>query len=233
MAFIEAFPYFPATVTAIRDESVRVKTFSLQVLTPWPFLAGHHCVIRLTDENGYVAARDYSVSSGPSSGLIELSVAKEPHGEVSTWLHERVNVGDTLEISKPLGEHFTWTASTDSPLLLIGGGIGIAPLMSIVREHRLGGASSHLSVLYSARDEADLSFRSDLFAQRTHESIVLHTTRDGATQRRIDAKDIRPLLKENQLVYLCGPTAFVNDMEHVLHDTLSVEATRIRTERFG
>jgi ferredoxin-NADP reductase len=238
MAIFEPFPYYPATVTAVRDENSRTKTFTLDVAVPWKFRAGHHCVIRLTDENGYIAARDYSISSAPSSGKIEVTVLLAKGGEVSTRLHERMKIGDTLQISKPLGSDFTWEPAADDPLLLIAGGIGIAPLISMLREHRLQHSPAPVRVAYSVRTEEDISFSKDLVAQTEFEQIDIWTTRsDTRTARyhsgRINSKGLAPLLEPGQRIYICGPTPFVDAMEKLLHFELGVGAEQIFTERFG
>ena len=237
MAFFEAFPYFPATVIAIRDESPRAKTFTLDVLTEWTYKAGQHCVIRLTDENGYMAARDYSLSSAPSSGKIEITVGHAFMGEVSGWLFERIKVGDSVEISKPLGENFSWNPQDKSPLLLVAGGIGVAPLMGIVREHRLTHAETPLALAYSLRSNEDLCFSDELAKSRDNEQIEVWITRDETkgNQRagRITAESLAPLLSQDQRIYICGPTAFVDSMELLLTKQLRLAPEQLFTERFG
>ena len=237
MAFIEAFPYFPATIVAIRDESASAKTFTLDVLTEWRYKAGQHCVIRLTDENGYMAARDYSLSSAPRSGQIEITVGHAFMGEVSGWLFDRVKVGDTVEISRPLGEDFSWSSDQETPLLLIAGGIGIVPLMGILREHRLTNSTSSIALAYSFRSNDEVCFSSELMSTRENEQIELWVTRDEARERqhsgRITAKSLSPLITQNQRIYVCGPTSFVDAMESLLTMQLDVKPGQLLTERFG
>ena len=236
MAFIEAFPYYPATITKIRDESSSAKTFTLSVLVPWSYRAGQRCVIRLTDGSGYRAARDYSLSSAPSSGVLEITVGHAFKGEVSEWLHERINVGDTVEISKPLGDDFAWDPQDKTSLLLLAGGIGIVPLISILREHRSRNNSGNIAVVYSSRTMADACFLPDLRVARPSEQAHVWTTREKDSRPhlgRVTADDLKPLLHPKQRIYICGPTSFVDDMEKILHSTLHVPATMILTERFG
>ena len=238
MAIFEPFPYYPATVTAIRNENPRTKTFTLDVAVPWHFRAGHHCVIRLTDDKGYIAARDYSISSAPSTARVEITVLKAIGGEVSTWLHEQVSVGDIVQISKPLGSDFTWSPDDTAPLFLIGGGIGIAPLMSILREHRLQKTQTPIQIAYSYRTDEDMAFREDMNAARPQEHIERWITRqapspDGAHAGRIDLETLTPLVRGDQKIFICGPTSFVDAMEKLLHFELNVPAEHILTERFG
>jgi len=238
MAFFEAFPYYPATITAIREESANSKTFTLDVKVPWTFKAGQHCVIRLTDEADYRAARDYSISSAPSSNVIEITVGRAKGGEVSGWLHDRTKIGDKVEISKQLGDDFTWNPGDTRPLLLIAGGIGVAPLMSMLREHRLQGHASPITLAYSARTWDDTCFKDELTAQRPGETIHLRLTRQaskrpGTEAGRINSESLEPLLDDDQAIFICGPTSFADAMESLLHDELGVSAERILTERFG
>jgi ferredoxin-NADP reductase len=237
MAFIEPFPYYPATLTAICDESnALAKTIRFKLDAPWKFRAGQHCILRLTDQHGYIAARDYSLSSAPSSGVLELTILKARGGEVSTWAHDKLSVGDTVQVSDPLGLDFSWTSDNPSPLLLVAGGIGVAPLMSIWREHRLSNSSSSIHLAYSVRTKADVCFVEDLTPTRANEKVQLWTTREAASgthSGRMTAETLRPLLLADQRIFICGPTSFVDAIEHLLHHELAVPAERILTERFG
>src|SRR4051794_20721711 len=99
----------PAAVTEIRIETERVRTFRLALSTPTPYLAGQHFLLRLTAPDGYRAQRSYSVATPPDdTGAIELTVERLPDGEVSTFLHDELVVGDTLEVRGPVGGWFVW-----------------------------------------------------------------------------------------------------------------------------
>ena len=109
-----------------------MKTFSLALGRPTPHLAGQHFVVRLTAPDGYTAQRSYSVASPPGDGTsIDLTVERLPDGEVSTFLHDELQIGDTLEVRGPIGGWFVWDGTT--PALLIGGGSGVVPLMAMLR----------------------------------------------------------------------------------------------------
>ena len=116
-----------AKVTEIRRETPNAKTFRLDLLERTAFLAGQHFIVRLTAPGGYTAQRSYSVASAPDgSGTIELSVERLPDGEVSSFLHDVVVVGDELEVRGPIGGWFIWRG--DTPAVLVGGGSGVVPL---------------------------------------------------------------------------------------------------------
>ena len=112
-------PWYPATVIGIAHETARAKTFRLQLPMPMDFLAGQHVIIRLTAPDGYTAQRSYSVASAPDgSDQLELTVERLEDGEVSSFLHDVVEVGDELEVRGPLGGFFVWDGA--SPALLVG-----------------------------------------------------------------------------------------------------------------
>jgi ferredoxin-NADP reductase len=127
-----------ATVVQIRRETATAKTFRLELAEHSDHLAGQHYVLRLTAPDGYTASRSYSVASAPDgSNEIELTVERLPEGEVSSFLHDEVVVGDELEVRGPIGGWFVWRG--DGPALLLGGGSGVAPLMAMLRlAHRTG-----------------------------------------------------------------------------------------------
>ena len=109
-----------------------MKTFELKLSRATPYLAGQYFVVRLTAPDGYTAQRSYSVASPPGDGTsIELAVERLPGGEVSTFLHDEVELGDTLEVRGPIGGWFAWDGTT--PALLIGGGSGVVPLIAMLR----------------------------------------------------------------------------------------------------
>ena len=152
-----------ATVESVATESARVKLFRLKLPVPASFRAGQYFDIRLTAPDGYQAQRSYSVSSSPDEpGVIELAVELIPGGEVSSYFHEAVQKGDRIELRGPIGGHFTWTPEYTRPVLLVAGGSGIAPIMSMIRHRSAAGASSQMLLMFSVRTESDILFRRQL-----------------------------------------------------------------------
>lgn len=216
-------------------ESPRTKTFRLKLSGPYPFIAGQHCSIQLRAPDGYTAARDYSFSSSPSSSVVETTIAHAPHGEVSGWFCTQAEVGDTVEISAPIGRHFTWSPLQNEPILLIGGGVGVTPLMSIRREHISSQASSDLTLFYSVRTFEDICFKDELGGKGNVIFTLVDNHPDdwqGYTGV-VTADMLRPLVKSGQTTYVCGPTAYVEAVTHILTDQLDVAPETIKTERFG
>src|ERR671910_3143630 len=126
----KASAWQPATVVSITEETRRVKTIHFR-LSDWPgHLAGQHADVRLTAEDGYRAERSYSIASPPEAPGPELTVERLEDGEVSPFLTGQLQPGDAIELRGPIGGHFVWSALEGRhPLLLVGGGSGVVPLM--------------------------------------------------------------------------------------------------------
>jgi Oxidoreductase FAD-binding domain len=139
-----------ATVRDVVAESGRAHTIVLDV-PEWPgHRAGQHVDVRLTAEDGYQAQRSYSIASAPEQDALELTVELVDDGEVSQYLVEDLRAGDSFELRGPIGGHFTWSVADGGPLLLLAGGSGLVPLMSMLR-HRAAG----LDRLGAARRRGD------------------------------------------------------------------------------
>jgi ferredoxin-NADP reductase len=193
--------------------------------------AGQHLDLRLTAPDGYQATRSYSLSSGPSEDP-QITVERVDDGEVSSFLVDTVETGDTLEVRGPVGGYFIWTPQPD-PLLLIGGGSGIAPLRSMWRANT---ANAPETILYSARTRDRVIYRDEL-AVRDPATVRIHLTReehDGYETGRIDIAALSAAVSASAPphTYVCGPTAFVESVTQALAP-IHPDSTMIRTERFG
>ncbi|RUW71226.1 FAD-binding oxidoreductase, partial [Mesorhizobium sp. M1E.F.Ca.ET.063.01.1.1] len=130
-------PWQTATISRIEKRTPRVTSFWFQPSRPFTHLAGQHVDVRLTAPDGYQARRSYSIASAPEAGAgIELAIERLDDGEVSPFFHDVAAVGDEIELRGPLGGHFIWEASDGGPVLLVGGGSGVVPLMAMVRHRR-------------------------------------------------------------------------------------------------
>ncbi|HEX9676747.1 MAG TPA: ferredoxin reductase [Anaerolineales bacterium] len=233
-----------ATIAAIQAETARTKTFTLSLPAWVRHLPGQHYDLRLTAEDGYQAQRSYSIASEPEHpGQVDLTVERLPDGEVSGYLHDVLVPGDRLEVRGPIGGYFVWEASRGGPLLLVAGGSGVVPLMSMLRHRRAVGSSVPARLLYSSRTPEDVIYADEL--RSLHEDAdgleVLHTfTRAqpaGWTgyARRIDAamlKEISTPLGGKTQVFICGPTLLVEGAADGLV-AAGLAPGRIKTERFG
>src|SRR5262245_38644936 len=128
-----------AEIASVHDETARVRTLTLKV-GDWPgHLAGQHVDVRLTAEDGYQAQRSYSIASPPEAPMLALTVEMIEDGEVSPYLNGEAREGDLFELRGPIGGHFVWSARTPGPLVLIGGGSGVVPLMAMLRHRAIAG----------------------------------------------------------------------------------------------
>ena len=232
-----------AEVVDLVDETPRVRSIVLDV-PGWPgHLAGQHIDVRLTAEDGYQAQRSYSIASAPQGERIALTVEGLPDGEVSSYLVGELRTGDKLELRGPVGGYFVWEANAGGPLLLIAGGSGIVPLMSMLRHRDAAGAEVGAKLLYSSRSWEDVIYRDELerLASVTDGPEVVHTLTRSQPQgwtgysRRVDV----PMLTEIawpassvSAAFVCGPTPFVESVAAALV-VLGYPATSVKTERFG
>ncbi len=231
-----------ATVAEVIDETPRVRSLALDC-PDWPgHLAGQHVDVRLTAEDGYQAERSYSIASAPEDAMLLLTVERLEAGEVSPYLFDVLRAGDALEFRGPIGGYFVWTESHGGPLLLIGGGSGVVPLRAMVRHRVATHSTVPTRVLYSARSTSEIIYREELAGLGTTNGIeVLFTLTRAWPQewtgyhRRIDLELLREVAwasSERPLVYVCGPTGFVEAAATGLVE-LGHAPERIRTERFG
>jgi ferredoxin-NADP reductase len=231
-----------STVTSKAPETPRVISVWLASDAWAGHVPGQHVDIRLTAEDGYQAQRSYSIASAPSPRHFELTVEEIADGEVSPYLVEELHHGDRLELRGPIGGYFTWRAEDGGPLLLVAGGSGIAPLMSILRARREWGSAVPATLLYSSRSWEEVIYRDELARMAEEPAVqVVHTlTRShpegwAGYTRRIDQamlKEVAGPLPEGGLAYVCGPTALVEGVANTLV-AIGYPPGRVKTERFG
>ena len=238
-AFPRPGPWQLAKVTEIRPETATAKTFRLELPTPVPYLAGQHFIVRLTAPDGYVAQRSYSVGSAPEdsgpTGSIELTVERLPDGEVSSFLHDVVAVGDQLQVRGPIGGWFVWRG--DTPALLVGGGSGVVPLMAMLRLARREGRADLLRLVVSVRRPGDLWFADELPGPQTTVVYTRATPPDWPRPAgRLTAADLAAAglagLGSGAAGFVCGSARFADGATTVLEDA-GMAAGQIRVERFG
>ena len=228
-----------ATVTEVVEETAGAVTLVFEV-PGWPgHAAGQHVDVRLTAEDGYQAQRSYSIASGPEDGRLALTIERIDDGEVSPYLAGVVQQGDEIELRGPIGAHFSWRVEDGGPLLLVGGGSGLVPLMSMLRHRAARGSELDARLLVSARRAADLIYR-DALARLEDVRVHITLTREQppgwtGSARRVDAEMLRelgPAAGEAPRIYVCGPTAFVERAADLLVE-LGHLPSAIRAERFG
>jgi ferredoxin-NADP reductase/DMSO/TMAO reductase YedYZ heme-binding membrane subunit len=207
---------------------------------PFAFQAGQF--LNLTaDIDGRKVGRSYTIASPPTrDGYIELSIKREENGHVSRFLHDMLMTGHSVGISAPAGR-FTFDSKSSDAVLLIAGGVGITPVMSILRDLTDRCWPGKIDLLFSVRSPADIIFKDELFylAER-HPNLRVHVTvtRDTAAdwtglRGRITADLLRQHVPDvaQRPAFICGPNAMAAAARDELL-AVGVPAERINVESF-
>ncbi len=222
-----------------------VKSLTFKLEHPMPHLAGQHYSIRLTDETGYMAERDYSLANPPELGdVIEFGIQLLRDGEVSPYLFD-LQPGEQIEVKGPIGGHFIWDATRDDhPLLLIGGGSGMVPLRAMIHHHFNNYKSREVVFLISCKsiDKVLYQFELEKLAESHPDFKIVYTftqqvpSNFKSYNRRIDKEMISEVFsgykEKNSAIFVCGPTPFVETAANELVAT-GFKPEVIKTERFG
>ncbi|MBQ1081196.1 MULTISPECIES: FAD-binding oxidoreductase [unclassified Nocardiopsis] len=231
----------PAVLESARWETPTARTLVLSVPGWSGHRAGQHVDVQLRAEDGYTAERSYSVASASGPDRLELTVQLAPDGEVSPYLVRDFRPGDRVWVRGPLGGWFVWRTDDTDPVVLVGGGSGVVPLASMVRERRRTGSRALFRVLYSLRSPEDRYYAKDLGAAADPGvDVFLAYTRDappGSVRgaKRLSVADLNTHgfpVEFAPLCYVCGPTGFVETVADGLV-ALGHDPRRIRTERYG
>lgn len=242
----------PLRVSRIERESQNIRSIYLEAGDDAGlplFQAGQHLPVRFTLDD-QVHIRTYSLSSAPSDDFMRISVKLE--GRVSSHLHERIKVGDVIEARAPQG-HFTVAADERRPLVLLAAGVGITPLLSMLREVVYQGQRTRHTrpswLLQSSRSLADQPFRAELDRLLENGDGTVQVVRvlsqpepqaqegvDFDLRGRIDLALVQEVLQiedyDQADFVLCGPSGFTQALYDELRD-LDVDDQRIHAETFG
>ncbi|MFI5953764.1 2Fe-2S iron-sulfur cluster-binding protein [Cryptosporangium sp. NPDC051539] len=219
-------------VEALTPTVRRVRLESLEGgALPFTFTAGQYVTVDLPVAVEEIE-RSYSICSGPEErDYVEIAVKQDPLGLGSTFLHEELEIGLALRTSGPHGE-FTYSPGPGG-LLLLAGGIGITPLISVLTAAADAGQAGPIVLLASFHSQEEVAFSDELEALRARLpglEVRIFVTRDGG--RRIDREALAPhVAVAPGRVHLCGPPAMMQDVLDLL-TTLGVPREAIRTEAF-
>ncbi|MCP2073058.1 UNVERIFIED_ORG: ferredoxin-NADP reductase/predicted pyridoxine 5'-phosphate oxidase superfamily flavin-nucleotide-binding protein [Pseudomonas lini] len=238
-------------VERVVDESHNIRSFYLQATdgAGLPrFEAGQHLPVRVVLQGQQAPSiRTYSVSSAPSDDFLRISVKRD--GSVSSHLHEQIQVAHEIDARAPQG-HFTVQPTERRPLVLLAAGVGITPLLSMLREVVYQGQRISrmrpVWLVQSARSVADLAFRDELdeLAARAGDKLrilrMVSQPPAGApagegydVAGRIDVGLLKQLLPlDDYDYYLCGPGSFTQALYDGLRK-LRIPDDRIHAETFG
>jgi len=229
--------FVPVPVLAVHDECERIRTLRLGRPPGFEFRAGQFLTVQAR-AGGRPHVRCYSISSPPDvPGYLEISVRRQ--GVVSGWLHRAITPGSTLLVRAPAGR-FVYPAGDDRPLVLLAGGVGITPLMSMIRHALITDVARPLTLLYSVKQTGDVAYRDELarLARRHPQLRVLititgKTTVEDCRRGRIDEPLITDTVPDpvGAVFMICGPAPMI-DATRTLLLRLGVPPEQVRSEAF-
>jgi len=230
---------------SIRQESHLVRTFRFANIDtqaiPFEFRAGQFISIRLQIES-QIIRRSYTIASSPSQrNWIELTIKREEGGLASNYLHDHAKIGDCFTMRGPFGK-FTFDPDSTDQILLLAGGVGITPIMSILRDLHDRDWRGDIQAVISAQQECDLLFTQEL---RDLENSSLNLTVQTTLTRnlddswngqtgRINADLIQTIItnRSESHVFLCGPNTMAEDLSKIFRGS-TISAENIHIESFG
>jgi ferredoxin-NADP reductase len=241
---VEAEPHFERPkgfvalpILAVHDETPTVKTIRLSRPAGFAFEAGQFVTVRVRVD-GKEYARCYSISSAPDvRGYLEISVKRQ--GLVSNALHASVRPGGSLAVRAPAGA-FRFPSADDRPIVLLAAGIGITPLMSMLRHAIATEPARRVTVLYGAHTEEELAFRDELTViGRRHPQVRVHFAASHSASApdvypgRIDEALLRATVPDvaHAISFICGPQPMIDGMRTLLA-RLGAPPPQIRFEVF-
>ena len=222
-------------VARIFDETHNVKTFRMVNPAggslPFEHVAGQYINLALAID-GKRVHRSYTMASSPTRNqYVEISVKRD--GVASTWLHERLTEGMTLEVGAPAGK-FVFAGAEAKQVILVAGGVGITPMMSVVRSLTDRCWPGHIYLIFSVRKREDVIFGGELaYLQKRfpnlHVKLVV-TSEEGRLTKQHIASFV-PDLSHGRAM-LCGPTAMMVSARDLLRE-LGVPNEEIHEEAFA
>ena len=239
-------PWLNQKIVKVVDEShlIRSYYFAKSNLNKPQFLPGQHLSIKVhIDGKDYI--RNYTVSSAPQDEFWRISVKRQ--GEVSAYLHDFIHAGDTLDIKRPQGS-FHLSQNPDRPVVLIGAGVGITPMISIFRfilnEVKRGAKPRKVLLVAAVKNQMDLVFQREVYdliseAGEFAQAIWFVSDMPSAVMQpnmiagRISGDFLAGISAQGQHeYYLCGPDGFMQHTYNILSD-LGVDDGLIFAEAFG
>lgn len=232
-------------VSNVFVETPAIKTLRLVNPTggsiPFLFVPGQFLTLAVALA-GKTTKRSYTIaSSAAQRDYVEVTVKREDQGVVSRYLHDRVAPGDLLQISAPQGR-FTFAGTEAESIVLIGAGVGITPLMCIIRTLTDRGWNKDMFLLFACRSSEDFVFRDELERlQKRHANlhvVATMTRSDGTVWMGPKGRLTKDLIAQsvpdlpNRRIHVCGPPAMM-DATRVMLTELGVRPAQVFTEAFG
>jgi ferredoxin-NADP reductase len=229
--------FVQAAVLAVIEETPSVKTIRVARPEGFEFEAGQFLTVRVRVD-GKEYARCYSISSAPAArGYLEISVKRQ--GIVSNALHTTARPGASLSVRAPVGA-FKYPSGDDRPMVLLAAGIGVTPLMSMLRHATTCEPTRPVTLIYSVHSDNDFAFHDELVSvARRHAQVRIflavssRTTRGDVYPGRVDEALLRTAIPDvaHSIVFVCGPKPMIDDMRALLA-RLGVPEGQVRHEVF-
>lgn len=233
-------------VSEIFQETPKVKTFRLTDPAggklPFNYLPGQFITVAVTP-NGIPLKRSYTIASSPTHrDYCEITVKQEEFGTVSRYLDMEVHVGELLQLTGPSGK-FTFTEPDSPSIVLIAGGVGVTPLMSIIRYLTDRSWKGDIYFFTCSKNKASIIFREEIeYLQKRysnlHVCILLSRQPGQPGEVYIPGRITKEILAERvpeietRRIHICGPIPMIDAVKQIL-DELNVPKENIRTESFG
>ncbi|WP_275198670.1 2Fe-2S iron-sulfur cluster-binding protein [Bradyrhizobium sp. CSA207] len=232
-------------IAAIYPETPGVKTFRLQAADggciPFSFLPGQFLTYA-AEIDGKTVRRSYTIaSSAARTAYVETTIKREDGGLFSDYMHDKVREGDLLDVMGPSGA-FTFTGAEAESVVLIGGGVGITPLMAAIRYLSDIAWPGQIDLVYGAQTTEQFIFRDELeYLQRRMTNLRVAATMVRAagtswmgSEGQITADFLRRAVPDlaKRRVHLCGPPGMMEAVRKTLGE-LGVPPAQIKTEAFG
>ncbi len=217
---------------------------------PASFQPGQYVTVVVELQPGFYQQRQYSLSDAPNGKDWRISVRREnalddnPAGAVSNWIHDNVQVGDALEVSQPFGD-FAPALSGDGPIVLLSGGVGITPMVSVLNALASSGTPRKVVFAHAARKQSSVAHLRDIEVagqklQQLKSHFYLESGEEAelagvsAKAGRMNAGEL--VVEDPDLAdatfYLCGPLPFMQaQRSSLLAQGIPVE--KIHREVFG
>ena len=216
-------------------------TFAKGGVIPFTYLPGQFLTLHIAPR-GTPIKRSYTIASTPTwRDRIEITVKREPYGLVSRWLHDELQVGDEVEIEAPNGT-FIFTGEQAERVMLIGGGVGITPMMSVVRYLTESNWTGRITLILSFRSLRDYIFREEIEKLKARNSnLDVIVTMSGpveeawpGTRGRITSALLASAVQDISTgrTHICGPPSMMESVKAALLGLGAAEA-QIKTEAFG
>jgi ferredoxin-NADP reductase len=233
-------------VSEIFEETPGVKTFRLIDVAggkiPFVQLPGQFVTLTVRPD-GEPVTRSYTIASSPTQpDYCEITVKREDQGVVSGYLHQLVHVGELLQIMGPAGR-FTFTEPDGDSVVLIAGGVGVTPFISIIRYLTDRSWKGDIYLFFTCRDQGSIIFREELeYLQHRypnlHVFIVLTRAQGELKEPYLGGHITKELLNQRvpeiatRRIHICGPPKMIDAVAQMLNE-LDVPKGNVKTELFA